>query len=413
MASTLPEPAMLNCSCAVRPASAAPGGMFMQVLICATSPSRALCDRVADLPVVLPSVGSPPCPVTAPRDFSELMSSATWSAGLACLSGCVLAWSVCFLGVSAFFGVTSAVLTGVGLGGAFCSSTGLLIGSGGAVCACGASLAVSVATSFCGCASSGAGIGVGAATGCGSGTGVGCGASTGLGAVLTTGAGVDLSVCCGDGWSSSVLPAFCASWAGVSVLTTVLCSEPARILVKSEIGTRSTAIDSSTSGSTGLAEPSPMITMIRRAAWAMTEVVTPVFIALFRLVLGLCRDQPDLGETARAERPHHLHHGAVVGALVAAHIDALVGGGAVRRLRVDGIDEPVDIDRLVAQIDVARRRHRHGDRLALGVELLGLGLRQVDRHADREQRRRHHEHDEQHQHHIDHRRDVDVGHRAL
>ena len=43
----------------------------------------------------------------------------------------------------------------------------------------------------------------------------------------------------------------------------------------------------------------------------------------------------------------------------------------------------------------------------------GLGLRQVDRHAAREQRRRHHEDDEQHQHHVDERRHVDVGHGAV
>ncbi len=44
------------------------------------------------------------------------------------------------------------------------------------------------------------------------------------------------------------------------------------------------------------------------------------------------------------------------------------------------------------------------------IEALGLRLRQVDRHADREQRRRHHEDDQQHQHDVDHRGDVDFGH---
>ena len=38
-------------------------------------------------------------------------------------------------------------------------------------------------------------------------------------------------------------------------------------------------------------------------------------------------------------------------------------------------------------------------------------LRQLDRHADGEQRRRHHEDDEQHEHDVDDRRHVDLAHR--
>src|SRR3569623_1118598 len=168
---TLPLTTILKCSCAVIPASAAPAGALMQPLICATSPSSALCVSVAERPVVLPRVGSPPAPVVAPRDFSLLMRSATWSAALASSLGGVLACSVCFLGVSVFFGVTSAVFsTGCGFTGAFCSCVGLVAGIG-AVCDAGASADLSEATSCCGCASSGAGAGVGAATGCGTGVG--------------------------------------------------------------------------------------------------------------------------------------------------------------------------------------------------------------------------------------------------
>src|SRR3954468_24835881 len=116
------------------------------------------------------------------------------------------------------------------------------------------------------------------------------------------------------------------------------------MLVTSEIGTRSTAIDSTTSGASGLAEPSPTIAMISSAAWKRTEVVTPAFIALFHLVLR--RDQTDLGKTGGAQHAHHLHHRAVVGRLVAPHIDALLG--AVGRLRVDRIDQPLELHRLVA-----------------------------------------------------------------
>src|SRR3569623_629888 len=136
---TLPLTTILKCSCAVIPASAAPAGALMQPLICATSPSSALCVSVAARPVVLPRVGSPPAPVVAPREFSLLMSSAAWSAALASSLGGVLACSGCFLGVSVFFGVTSAVFcTGCGVVTACCNCDGLLAGIG-AVCVAGAS----------------------------------------------------------------------------------------------------------------------------------------------------------------------------------------------------------------------------------------------------------------------------------
>src|SRR4051794_24466181 len=124
----------------------------------------------------------------------------------------------------------------------------------------------------------------------------------------------------------------------------------------SEIGTRSTAIDSTISGSSGLAEPSPTIAMIKSAAWAMTEVVTPAFIASFDLVLRC--DQADLGEPGRTEDAHDLHHRPIIRSLVTTHIDALVG--AVHGLHLDRVDQPLDLHRLVAQINVAARRHRYG-----------------------------------------------------
>ena len=68
---------------------------------------------------------------------------------------------------------------------------------------------------------------------------------------------------------------------------------------------------------------------------------------------------------------------------------------------------------LVLQEDLAVAIDRDGQRLAVGVQRLGVGLRQIDRHARRHQRRGDHEDDQQHQHHVDQRRDVDLGQRPV
>ncbi len=63
----------------------------------------------------------------------------------------------------------------------------------------------------------------------------------------------------------------------------------------------STAIDSTTSGSSGLPRPRPTSASTISAAWAMTEVVTPAFIS--GLLLCLVGQQPDLGETGARTAP--------------------------------------------------------------------------------------------------------------
>ena len=99
---TLPLASILNCSCAVIPASAAPGGTLRQPLICATSPSIWLWLSVADLPVVLPSVGCRPPGRRAARFLGvDQVGDLVGLLGLL-LSALVLAWSVCFFGVSSF-----------------------------------------------------------------------------------------------------------------------------------------------------------------------------------------------------------------------------------------------------------------------------------------------------------------------
>jgi hypothetical protein len=56
---------------------------------------------------------------------------------------------------------------------------------------------------------------------------------------------------------------------------------------------------------------------------------------------------------------------------------------------------------------------RDDQRLVLAPNLLSAGLGQVDRHADLQQRCRHHEDDQQHEHDVDQRGHVDVGDRRV
>ncbi len=126
---------------------------------------------------------------------------------------------------------------------------------------------------------------------------------------------------------------------------------------------------------------------------------------------GLFGQQRDLGEAALGDRAHHLHDPAVGEILVAAHEDAPLRVVLGDRLQL--VDEIGDIDRLVLQEDRAVGLDRDGQRLAVAVQRLGVGLRQIDRHAGGHQRRGDHEDDQQHQHHVDQRRDVDLRQRPV
>src|SRR5690348_9167984 len=146
------------------------------------------------------------------------------------------------------------------------------------------------------------------------------------------------------------------------------------------------------------------------------DMVSPVRMTPSSRPLLDFRHQPDLAETGGGEPRHHLHDRAVIELAIAAHEDALVEPAAARlRDRLELVDELVDRGRLGAalQEDFAFEVDRDGQRLLVLADALGLGLRQVDRHADREQRRRDHEDDQQHQHDVDHWRHVDVAHDAV
>jgi hypothetical protein len=117
-------------------------------------------------------------------------------------------------------------------------------------------------------------------------------------------------------------------------------------------------------------------------------------------------------EAGSVEFSHDLHDRAVVDGRVAAHKNALViavlrnGGEARNQFRYfyfGFLKE--DLARLV---DRDRQRF-----LVFLVQQACLRLGQIHGHAGRQQRGRHHEYDQQHEHHVDHRRDVDFGLRAV
>src|SRR4051812_37655487 len=149
-----------------------------------------------------------------------------------------------------------------------------------------------------------------------------------------------------------------------------------------------------------------------RAIDATSVLSTFTFTGLRSLIrLG---DERQLLEARAGQQAHDLGYRSVIRLLVGAQIDALLKPAARVRDRLQLRDQLVDRDLGVGDEHLALDVDRHLDRLLVVLlKALGLGLRQVERHADGEQRRRHHEDDEQHQHHVDHRRDVDLGHDRL
>jgi hypothetical protein len=73
-----------------------------------------------------------------------------------------------------------------------------------------------------------------------------------------------------------------------------------------------------------------------------------------------------------------------------------------RRFQIAGVDPLVTDEGAAVAIEAEDDRLL---RLSVGPRLSSAG----QRHADRQQRRGHHEDDQQHQHHVDHRRHVDLG----
>src|SRR5262249_24921140 len=76
-------------------------------------------------------------------------------------------------------------------------------------------------------------------------------------------------------------------------------------------------------------------------------------------------------------------------------------------------DQIVGRDFAILQENLAFVVDGNGQRFFVLVETFSLTLRQIDRHAHRQQRRRDHENYQQHKHHVDHRGHVDFAHHAL
>src|SRR5262249_8806719 len=167
--------------------------------------------------------------------------------------------------------------------------------------------------------------------------------------------------------------------------------------------------DSPGAASNGLAEnvTSPHT---RSARWPAADMVMPALIDRASGALLDLRHQRNAAEAGGRKPAHHAHHRAVIHLLVAAHIDALLETTARLGDRLELGDKLVDRDFAVLQEDLALEIDRERQRLLVLVDVLRLGLGQIDRHADGEQRRRHHEDDQQHQHDVHHGRDVDLAH---
>src|SRR6266498_305429 len=186
---------------------------------------------------------------------------------------------------------------------------------------------------------------------------------------------------------------FSTSGFGVSLLGALWA--PARNCENSVEETRSTGIDS-VGGALSAFGANDTNAHSSTAAWALADMVSPVFMAVgigSGSLLDL-RHQRNTVEAGRGQPPHDPHHCAVIHLAIPAHIDALVRPAASLGDRLELCNEIFDLDLGILQEHLALAVDRDRERLAVLVERLGLALRQIDRHADREQRRRNHEDDQ-------------------
>src|SRR5262245_40953552 len=238
-------------------------------------------------------------------------------------------------------------------------------------------------------------------SGCFSGAGGACAE-----AVIASGFSTTLAA----GLSAAFLSAiFSTNGFGVSAFGALRA--PARSCENSVEEMRSTGIDSA-GGALSALGANEIKAHSSTAACALADMVSPVLIAIGAgsgPLLDL-RHKRDPMEAGRREPAHDAHHGAVIDLAIPAHVDALVHPAASPGDRFELGNQIFDLDLGILQEHLPLAVDRYGQRLAVLVDRLGLGLRQVDRHADREQGRRYHEDDQQHEHHVDERRDVDLAH---
>src|SRR5258707_8186230 len=171
----------------------------------------------------------------------------------------------------------------------------------------------------------------------------------------------------------------------------------------------STGIDSGGGASSDRAEKDISPHPITRT-WSATDATSVLSTFTFRLSLIHFRHQRDAPKAGLRKPSHHLHHGTVVDLLVAPNKNTLVQPASRIGDRLQLRHQIVEGDFIVIEKDLTFEVDRKRQRILVLIEALGLGLRQVERHAHRQQRRPHHADDQQHQHYVDHRRDVDLRH---
>src|SRR5436309_14730180 len=173
---------------------------------------------------------------------------------------------------------------------------------------------------------------------------------------------------------------FSTSRFGVSLLGALRA--PARNCENSVEEMRSTGIDS-VGGALSALGANDTKAYNSTAACALADMVRPVFMAIragSRPLLHL-RHQRNAMEAGRGQPAHDPHHGAVIHFAIPAHINALVRSAASLSDRFELCNEILDLDLGILQKNLALAVDRHGQRLAVLVERLGLALRQIDRHA--------------------------------
>src|SRR5215510_2964859 len=148
------------------------------------------------------------------------------------------------------------------------------------------------------------------------------------------------------------------------------------------------------------------------AACPTSDMVSPILIRPSGALLDL-GDQRHAAEARLRQAAHDPHHRTVIDFLVAANVNSLVHAPAGLGNGLQLGNQFLDLDLGFLQVHLALGGDRHRQGLLDLVEALGLGLRQVDGHPDREQGGRDHDDDQQYEHHVDHRRDVDLGHDGL
>src|SRR5947207_2584471 len=144
----------------------------------------------------------------------------------------------------------------------------------------------------------------------------------------------------------------------------------------------STGMDSGGAASSERAENETSPHPITRR-WSATDAMIVLSTFTFRLPLIHFRHQCYAPEAGLRKPSHHLHHGTVVDFLVAPDENALVQAAARLRDRLQLRHQIVQTDCGVVEEDLAFQIDRKRQWILVLIEALGLGLRQIERHADR------------------------------